>query len=345
MRSAAGTPGAPEVGRRGNVGPHDKAFRKLMKEEGVAEALLRERLPPSLVARFEGPPQHLSESFVDGAGKGHLADVVLGVKLTGGASALVLFVVEHKRTEGAFVLVQVLRYLTSLYEQLARAPGTGRLPVVVPLIIYNGDAPWSGPRRFSDLLEASVEVKRLSVDFEVVLLDVGTEPACSLSAHPTLKGGLLGLKAAATPRAGLGPVLGQMVGALADEESTLRFFLQYLMSVVGRDALPLVERAAQQQGQGKEKAMQTISEFLESKGYRRGKRQGLKEGLEQGLEKGLEKGLAAYRDGLRRVLLRRFKKVPAAIEHQVAEADAATLTRWLEAALEAKSLKAVFASH
>ena len=267
------------------MGPHDKAFRKLMREDGVAEALLRERLPASLVARFAGPPRHLSESFVDGSGRGHVADVVLSVELTGGESAVVLFVVEHKRTEGAFVLVQVLRYLTSLYEQLARAPGTGRLPVVVPLIIYNGDAPWVGPRRFSDLLEASVEVKRLSVDFEVVLLDVGAEPARALSAHPTLKGGLLGLKAAATPLTGLGPVLGQMVGALADEESTLRFFLQYLMTVVGRDALPLVERAAQQQGQGKEKAMQTISEFLESKGYRRGKRQGLNQYVGDVLEK------------------------------------------------------------
>ena len=49
------------------MGTHDKAFKKLLKERGAAEALLRERLPPSLVARFAGPPEHVSESFVDDA--------------------------------------------------------------------------------------------------------------------------------------------------------------------------------------------------------------------------------------------------------------------------------------
>ena len=87
--------------------------------------------------------------------------------------------------------------------------------------------------------------------------------------------------------------------------------------------------------------MQTIAEFLESKGYRRGRRQGLKRGLEQGLEQGLE----ALRVATRRVLVKRFKKVPAETEEKIAEADAATLTRWLEASLDAKSLKQVFAPH
>ena len=324
-----------------DVGSHDKAFRKLMKEEGVAEALLRERLPASLVARFAGPPTHLSESFVDGALKGSLADVVLGVPLLGGEEAWVLCLVEHKRTPGDLVLVQMLRYMASLYEELARKPRKGLLAAVVPLLIYNGDEAWAGPRRFSDLLDASPEVKRLCVDFEAVLLDVGAEPTGRLSSHPTLKGGLLGLKAAATPLSELEPVLREMVDALAEEQSTLRLFLQYLMTVVGRDALPLVARAAHTQEQGKEKAMQTIAEFLESKGYRRGRRQGLKRGLEQGLEQGLE----ALRVATRRVLVKRFKKVPAETEEKIAEADAATLTRWLEASLDAKSLKQVFAPH
>lgn len=327
------------------MGSHDKVFRRLMKEKGVAEALLRERLPRELVARFAGPPELLSESFVDAALRQHFADLVLRVRLKGGKRAIVYCVVEHKRTEGAFALVQVLRYVTALYAQLAR---TSRrpLPAVVPMVIYNGERPWKGPRRFSDLLDASKQVKRLTVDFELVLVDVGRESASALSAHPTLRGGLLGLKAAATPVTHLQAVISQMLAALAHDESTLRLFLHYLMSVAGRDALPFVERAAKQQRDGKETTMQTISEFLESRGYRRGRRQGHRQGLEQGLERGREEGLEeGLRVAIRRVLVKRFKRVTLSVEQKLEAADAATLTRWHDLAITAKSLKAVFSGH
>lgn len=226
------------------MGPHDKAFKRLLKEKGVAEALLRERLPAALVRRFVGHPEHLSESFINEALHGHVADVVLRVELEGGEVTYVYCLIEHKRTAGRFVLVQVLGYMAALYAQLAKGHRAGPLPTVVPLVIYNGEAAWSGPVRFSKLLDAPGGVKRLTVDFEVGLLDVGAEPAAQLSSHPTLRGGLLALKAAATPLPKLEAVLREMMRTLSDDESTLRLFLRYLMSVSGRNALPSVERAA-----------------------------------------------------------------------------------------------------
>lgn len=158
------------------MGPHDKAFRRLTKEKGVAEALLRERLSASLVARFAGPPEHLSESFIDDSLKDHVADIVLRVRLKGGAAACVYCLLEHKRTQEALLLVQVLRYITAIYAQFARSGGPP-LPMVVPLIIYNGDERWTGPRRFSELIDASPQLRQLTVDFGVVLVDVGAESA------------------------------------------------------------------------------------------------------------------------------------------------------------------------
>lgn len=205
-----------------------------MKEKGVAEALLRERLPASLVGRFAGPPELLSESFVDDGLKGSVADLVLRVRLKGGRTACVYCLLEHKRTQEALLLVQVLRYVTAIYAQLARAGRGPPLPMVVPLIIYNGDAKWTGPRRFSELVDTSPQLKGLTVDFGVVLVDVGAESARRLSSHKTLKGGLLGLKAAATPPERLEAVIAQMVGALADDPSTLKLFLRYLVGVAGQ---------------------------------------------------------------------------------------------------------------
>jgi predicted transposase YdaD len=335
------------------MGMHDNAFRKLMKERGVAEALLRERLPEGVVRRFAGPPQLLSESFVGEALDGSFADVVLRVPLLGGEDAFVYCLIEHKRSEHHFVLVQVLRYLAALYAQLARDRAGGLLPAVVPLIIYNGDARWSGPRRFSELLDADLATQALSIAFEVLLLDLGAESIATLSQHATLRGGLLGLKAAATPFSQFEEVLSSMFDTLGDDPSTLAFLIKYLLRVSEPEVLPVIDRLLR----GKEKAMQTAEEYLLAKAYRRAKREltkkmekELTEKMEKELEKGREEGREegredALRTSLRFTLTRRFKRIPASVEEKLAAADGATLQRWFEAALDAKSLKAVFATN
>jgi hypothetical protein len=100
----------------------------------------------------------------------------------------------------------------------------------------------------------------------------------------------------------------------------------------------LIQQASEQQEVGKEKVMQTISEFLQAKGYRKGARHlaaRTKAARGQGVEEGLRVSLA-------RVLTKRFKRVPPTVQQRLDAADAPTLTRWLDAALDAKSLKAVF---
>lgn len=320
------------------MGAHDKAFRRLMKEDGAAEALLRERLPRGLVRRFAGPPEQLSESFIDEKLDGQVADVVFRVPLRGGTHAFVYCLVEHKRTEDRFVLVQVLRYLTALYDQLSRTKGLTSLPAVVPLLVFNGERRWRGPRRFSELIDAPPATKRLTIDFEVVVIDLGAESIDHVAKHPTLRGGLLGLKAAATRKEELPSVLTPMFQSLAHEPSTLALFVRYLTDVAGRNTLPLIQQASEQQEVGKEKVMQTISEFLQAKGYRKGARHlaaRTKAARGQGVEEGLRVSLA-------RVLTKRFKRVPPTVQQRLDAADAPTLTRWLDAALDAKSLKAVF---
>lgn len=324
------------------MGAHDKAFRRLMKEKGAAEALLRERLPAALVRRLAGPPESISESFVDDGLKASFVDVLLRVPLFGG-EAFVFCLIEHKRTETAFALVQVLKYLAAVYAHLATAHRKGPLPTVVPMLIYNGESRWKGPRRFSELLDDGL--RRFSVDFKVVLIDLGAEPMRSLSSNPILRGGLLALKAAATRRDRFEQVVKQMLGSLDNERSTLLFFLRYLEAVSGRKTLQLVERVAEQQ-QGKEKMMQTVGDYIESRGFRRGKRRGLKEGLEKGREEGREEGReAALRETLRRILTKRFKRMTLLAEQRLAHADAATLESWVDRAVTARSLRSVFASH
>lgn len=180
-------------------------------------------------------------------------------------------------------------------------------------------------------------MKALTLDFGVVVVDLGAEPVGRLSRHRVLKGGLSALKAAATPLRELEGVLDVMLTAVRGDDSTLRLFLRYLVDVSGRRALPLVQRVAQRQEEGREQTMQTIAEFLESKGFRKG----LKKGIERGREEGRQ---AALRDAVRRILAARFRKIPAAVHMQLEQADNETLERWVSEAVTAKSLKSLLKS-
>lgn len=83
--------------------------------------------------------------------------------------------------------------------------------------------------------------------------------------------------------------------------------------------------------------LRSIEQSFVARGYKRGKRRGLKQGLADGRE--------AFRGAVHRVLVKRFKRVPADAKEQLATADFATLTQWLETALVAKTLKDVFRAH
>lgn len=314
------------------MGAHDKAFRRLLKEPGAAEALLRERLPRSLVRRMAGPPVLLSESFVDDAMKSSFADAVLSVPLTGDDAALVYCVVEHKSVREPRALVQMLRYLSAVYAWLDRKTKRGPLPLVVPMLVYSGRRRWSGPRRFRELLDVTPALAALTLDFGVVLLDVGAESLDALSRHATLKGGLLALRAAVTPIDRLAPVLDGLLGTLS-AGSTRDFVLGYLLDVMTADSLAVLEASLVKHAR-KERKMQTIAEYFVARGYRRGRRTSRAEVRAAKAE--------AMRGALRSLLAARFKRQAARFDERLDAADADTLQAWFDAALTAKTLKQVF---
>lgn len=129
----------------------------------------------------------------------HVTDVLVRVRLRGRRRAYVYLLLEHKRVSGRAVMFQVLRYLSAVYEHLARVH-RGRVPCVLPLIVYNGLKAWTSSRRFLDFVEPQGRPREGSLDFQItVLLDLGATPITKLSSHRGLRGGLLGLKIAAHP--------------------------------------------------------------------------------------------------------------------------------------------------
>lgn len=104
--------------------------------------------------RIAGPPEVLSEHFIDKKLKTRIADAVLRAPLKGGGELVVYVIVEHKREEAAEDLLQVGQYVLDLYRWLLAKHGVP-MPPVVPLIIYNGRVPWRGARSFHELIDVA----------------------------------------------------------------------------------------------------------------------------------------------------------------------------------------------
>jgi predicted transposase/invertase (TIGR01784 family) len=334
---------------RADVGTHDKVFRSMLQNRDVANALLRERLPPETVRQLSARPEVLSTTFLDRALKESITDVLLRVRLRGGRNAFVYCLIEHKRTGEADVMFQLLRYLGVIYERLRREFPMGRLPIVVPLVVYNGRRRWRGTRRFRELLRGPRDAVRFALDFGVVLVDLGRESPARLSRNDVLRGGLTALKVASAPDSQRRALIEQAIASLSSDPSTLRQFLHYLGGVVHESDRSFVDRTIRKQLAG-EKTMITMADVWIAQGYRRGRNRGLKKGLEKGLEKGREEGREEGRaEGLRQsidqVLRSRFKKVSPDVQKKLASAPASRLPTLLSRAATARRISEVFASH
>lgn len=158
--------------------PHDRGYKHLLSGKAIFLELLR-----SFVRR--GWVSHIDESQLVRVDKSYIlpdfrskeADIVYRMKLNG--HEVVFYVLlELQSTVDALMPWRLLLYQVEIWRQaladrVQRGEGRPRLPVVVPIVLYNGSAPWTAPLSFRELLagEERFDGEAL-VNFSYVLLDV-----------------------------------------------------------------------------------------------------------------------------------------------------------------------------
>lgn len=283
-----------------------------MSDPAIIEALMREHVPRSLTGLFAGRPERLSERFIDEKLRGSIADLVVRIPLRGGRHAFVYVIVEHKRMRDWKLLLQVLRYQAALYEWLAKQH-PDQLPVVLTLVVHHGDKRFDGPRRFSQLTKVASSLRRFTLDFEILLLDVTASRVAALAKDRVLRGGLTALKVATVDREKQLPLVRSSLHDLvAADESTQRTVLSYLGGVTGPDRLAALVK--------EDREMEKFEKYI---------------------RKDLIKPFRAL---LTKSLESRFETIPPRYKRSISRAGADRLEAWLFASFTAKSVAAVFKS-
>ena len=134
--------------------PHDRFFKKSLQNPQAAKQLLTRYLPKEsidLINLDTLEPQ--SVSFIDDALQATACDVAFRVQTRDGRAAYVYLLIEHQRNPHKLLPFRMLKYIIQLMDAHTVQNKTSVLPLVIPLVIYNGDRAYPYSMDIFDLFQ------------------------------------------------------------------------------------------------------------------------------------------------------------------------------------------------
>ncbi|MBL8374174.1 Rpn family recombination-promoting nuclease/putative transposase [Accumulibacter sp.] len=314
--------------------PHDRFFKAVFGRTEVAAEFLERYLPTTAAQALNWKTLRAAkDSFLDPELALHPADLLYAVDLRDGGPGYVHVLFEHKSYVESRIGLDLLRYRVRIWEQWLNAGNSGRLPVVVPVVVYHGAATWRVSRQFADEVEDAPALRAYVPACVYHLIDLSDYRDDELRGAVMLQTALLTLKYIF--RDELSERLPEILGLLRDLAQSskgldyVRTLLRYLAQAASIDRLSgdQLRQAVTQTLSGGDELMLTIAEQWEQ------------QATERGIEKGIEQGEARL---LKQLLTWRFGSLPAWAEARLAGAEPARLETWAKRVLDAQTLDAVF---
>ena len=154
--------------------PHDKYFYSVFSNEQDAVSLLRTCVPRPLAETLKWSTlTRRSGRFVADDWRGKEADLLFSVEREGTETPVLVYVLlEHQSTPDQWLRLRLLGYCVQVWQQWRRQHESGeRLPLIVPLVFYQGAQRWRYEREFADLVTDAAPEWRWVPRFEHLLID------------------------------------------------------------------------------------------------------------------------------------------------------------------------------
>ena len=327
------------------MGEHDVTYRTLFSHRHLVASLIRGFLPKEWADGLDvATLEPVSEVHATEDWQLRHNDCVWRLRWRGdGRWIYVYLMLEFQRTDETFMAVRILSYEGVLYQHLIKALELkqGELPPVVPIVIYNGEAPWSSATEFSDLLSpAPSGMSPYLPRLRFLLIDVLRLPQDELERMESAVACLFRLESSAG-LARSASVIDDLSRLLdRQEHSVLRYdFKRWLCEILLPRRLPGVSvpevRMLEEVGSMlKEHTLDWTAEWRMA-----GREEGRQEGRKEGRKEGRQEGEATL---LLRLLERKFGALDRRVLRRIRRAEAETLLEWGERLLTAKSLAEVF---
>ena len=319
---------------------HDPSYKLLFSHPQMVRDLLLGFIDEPWVAELDlDSLEQVSGSYVSDDLRDREDDIIWRVRFRERWLYLYLLL-EFQSSVDAYMAVRLLTYIGLLYQDLIKQEALtadGRLPPVLPVVLYNGQHRWRAATELLELIEpAPGRLRDYAPRLRYLLLDEGAIDESAPWALRNLVAALFRLEKSPDPAA-LRQALSALITWLqAPEQASLRrAFTVWIKRVLLPARLPGVP-------------LPEIADLLEIETMlaervvewtKTWEQQGIETGRLQGR---LEGRLEGEQSLLVRQLRKRFGPLDAATEARLQAASTAEIERWAERILEARQLADVF---
>jgi hypothetical protein len=227
---------------------HDGGYKLLFSHARMVEDLIRGFVREDWVEELDfSSLEKLPTSFINTkGGERRDGDVLWRLRWGKGPWLYVYILLELQSTVDRYMAVRMLTYVGLLYQDLIRRKlvgADGRLPPVLPVVLYNGDAAWGAAREVASLVEdGPAGLERYRPRLEYFLLDEGRIARDELEPLRNVAAALFRLERSREPR-DLKPVVEALLEWLKQPEhkELQRSFASWICNVLLRARMPGVE--------------------------------------------------------------------------------------------------------
>ena len=169
--------------------PHDALFKATFGQPDLARSELELVLPPEVRAHLDLATLDVRPgSFVDADLQQTHSDLLYAVRTKEGGEGLVYVLFEHQSSPDATMPFRLLRYMVRVWERYLHDHPGAKLPVVLPVLLHQGDGAWKAAPELAPMLDASPElleaVRPFVPHFRFVLDDLAALSLAVVFARP-----------------------------------------------------------------------------------------------------------------------------------------------------------------
>ncbi len=264
--------------------PHEGLFHKVFRSPDNTKYFLRQHLSPEIQRSIDLDSLRLENvSYVDDNLRKHFSDLAFSFMLKGEElpSARVYLLFEHKSVSEPLVGMQILRYMAlqwkDLYDQQLIV---GKLPPILPIVIYQGQDNWKPRISFHDLVEMpSDSFKAYIPDFAFVFFSVRGLDAQKVQENVVLRFYMEMIKSLDSPQLKemLPRLVQGFVQAFGSHTATeyVEIFFKYLTKASGVLGQEDFQKALLYLPEGGERVMYTLADQWIEQGKDEGRTEGI----------------------------------------------------------------------
>ena len=224
---------------------------------------------------------------------------------------------EHKSKVDKHVSLQLLGYMTSIWKKTVPRP----LPVILPVVFYQGREKWEAPQwfsnRFSNADRMDGDLKEYIPDYKYELFEISSLREEEVKGAKRLRIYLDVIRMRSLEgKEAIREVMLRValtISELSWTEANERFFQVctiYLFDTMGREYFQQLSELMKTVSEERSEKMQTIADMLRQEGMEKGMEKGLEMGIIKGREEGLEKGMEKGREELLwKLISKKFPKI------------------------------------